>query len=130
MSSPSLTFQVDWTSGVVGKLSATPPFNCLDIIFVCNQHIKEFRARATFENQPRGIDKGVLITTMTDKPADTQIRFTLDGNMCLTSGDGTYCISLYVQNDQGEWNVGRLFITVDNEKFKVVTGDQLVVQEV
>lgn len=110
---PILTHQVVWTSGVTGKLSFVPPYNSCQIKVSCNQHIKTFRCRTTYESEPTGRDKGYLVTEITNRPKDTQIPFTLTANSALTSGDGTYTVGLYVENDDGVWNEYDFFITTE-----------------
>ena len=112
---PQLWYTVEFQPGVVYKLSNVPPFNECTVRFSCDQHIKTFRARCTFEDEERGKDKGYLIVELTNRNANTEITFTIDSILAMTSGEGQYTISLYVENDEGIWNEYSFLLTTEQD---------------
>ncbi len=113
MNIPELWYKVEFQQGVNNKLSLIPPYNQCTVTISCNEHIKTFRCRSTYENEPTGKDEGVLVVEMTSQPANTQIPFILNATGACKSGEGTYTIGLYVENDEGIWNVYSFFLTTE-----------------
>ena len=131
MGIPVLDFQVQYPSEMVGVISLTPPFNWVDIKIRCNEHIKTFLARITFEDEVYGKDKGLEFAYDTDltsgdfhnvvdflHPAPTgepQHSLVADGVITMTQGDGQYRIGLYVQNDDDVWNEYFILVTTESD---------------
>lgn len=76
--------------------------------FQVNENFVEFEARATKSGEPYGRGIGNLIMQMKIQspnyyPANTNYTFVVNSSN-LTSGDGTYRISMYAKNVGGTWS--------------------------
>lgn len=100
MGIPDITFANDRTI-ISTKFSCT-------VKFKVTENFREFEARATIAGQPYGRGIGILLMNMSIAspnyyPANTEYTYIItDQN--LTSGDGTYRISMYAKNTDGIWS--------------------------
>lgn len=100
MGIPDITFTNDRTT-ISTKFSCT-------VKFKVTENFREFEARATIAGQPYGRGIGILLMNMSIAspnyyPANTEYTYIItDQN--LTSGDGTYRISMYAKNTGGIWS--------------------------
>lgn len=130
MNIPNLDIQATYPSAMVGVISLTPPYNWCDIEIRCDEHVKTFVGRITYEDQPYGKDKGLQFAYGTDLSANIFHRVNSDqahsliSNTTLIQGDGTYRIGLYVQNDEDVWNEYFIFLTTEKDGTHLVFTDK------
>lgn len=119
MSAPNVSFTYSKS-----KVSTVSGFDYIEVTFQCDQAYKSFECRATKVGETYGVGKGALVASFSSTPADTSRTFEIYDDY-LTSGDGSYRISLFAQGEDGSWNDNGTFIpknstglkTADNKKF-------------
>lgn len=98
MSAPNLEFTV---SG--NKLSDEAGFDHISVTFSADAQYQSFECRATKVGDEWGVGKGVLVTSFSATPVNTERTFEVYDDF-LVHGDGDYRISLFVQGMDGSWN--------------------------
>ena len=106
MPAPELTFSVTGTtvSGVSG-------YNAISVTFSSDVEYIAFECRATRADAEWGLGIGTLVAAFSQTPANVNRTFEVYDTF-LTSGDGTYRITLYAQGTGGNWNDKTYYYTL------------------
>lgn len=125
MAAPSVTFTY---SGA--KISRAAGYDYISVSFETDIDYTAFECRATKSESSYGVGVGELVASFSYTPGETPRSFEIYDDY-LTSGDGEYRISLYVQGRDGSWNDNHLFVpsgstglvTADGKSFLCMRGD-------
>ena len=119
MAAPQISFTRDFDK-VSKKQHITVHFSS-DIAY------EQFEARATKDGSEYGVGIGALIASFSYTPQETERTFEIY-DASLLEGDGLYRLSLFAKSEDGTWNDGQAFFTVNNEPVYTLDGYQFLTQ--